>query len=804
MLLATGFVVGCRTAGADWPSLPPEHLVASALVLTTACLLALRVRAPLGLLLALSGWLAGALHGRPTMEPLDIATLERRGVLEALARHPVHVRGELRGVLVTRAGPTSRHVEAELHVHELDTGRLRLPVRGRLTLRVPRERRTAAEAHRTVSAWVRLQPTRSLTNPGVEHRRPSTRPPSALVISPLLMKLDGRPRLVDRWRRGIDRHLRENVDDDTATAADWVRALVLGTRAALDPSDQRSLKRAGLAHVLAVSGLHVSLAALGVGGTVAWLCGGRRRPGLVAGVLAAWTLAMLAGSGVPVLRAAMITSLLGCAVLLRRPGSSRAALAVAALACSLLAPESTRTLGFELSFGATLGLCVLSGPLRRLLPRGRLVGWAGLRNALSWNLAATLATWPWLLGLGGMNAAAPVLNLLALPLVVGLTLLSLLLAVAGPVVPGLTTFGLAIVDALATALVTLGEAGGGGFHETAAPGSLVSWLHGTGLLVLAATADMRTRLLGWLALLTAPMILVASGTATPRWDARVVVLDVGQGSSALVEIARPSGRPWSLLVDGGGWPGSRLDVGERVVIPSLRALGVSELDVVVLSHADFDHRGGLPSVVRRCRPRALWLGPGPDADRKSLEPLVASARSVGTRVGLLAAGARLGPANPGTLGLEVAWPSRHPADRWGLSENDASVVLRLVDHEGRGLALLPGDIEREAELRLVNRARLRSPLLVLPHHGSRTSSSAELLAAVRPRLAVASAGRTRFGHPHAEVLERLARGNRATWVTAEHGAIVFELTRSGRGWLVDARALAGERRLLGLHADLKR
>ena len=240
------------------------------------------------------------------------------------------------------------------------------------------------------------------------------------------------------------------------------------------------------------------------------------------------------------------------------------------------------------------------------------------------------------------------------------------------------------------------------------------------------------------------------------------MLDVGQGDAVLVQ-----GREASVLVDGGVAVPERFDAGERVVVPALGALGVAALDLVVASHADLDHAGGLPAVLRALPVRRLWLPPG-GRDDPAFAALLEVANARGVAVEERAA--EDPPWRIGDLRIETLWPGRGASRR---SRNDASLVLRV--HVGGRIVLLPGDLELAGEQGLAA-AELRADLLKLGHHGSRTSSSRAFLRAVSPALAIVSAPRHgRFGMPHREVVERLA-AERIPWRwTGRDGALLVGL-----------------------------
>jgi competence protein ComEC len=256
-------------------------------------------------------------------------------------------------------------------------------------------------------------------------------------------------------------------------------------------------------------------------------------------------------------------------------------------------------------------------------------------------------------------------------------------------------------------------------------------------------------------------------------DVRVTFLDVGQGDAAVVE----GPRGFVALVDGGGAVDGGFDPGARVVEPYLRARGIGRIDLVVLSHPHPDHMNGLFRVLERFEVGALWTS-GDEGDNPQYARLLGLARRRGIRQPVPAAfehrGLELTPLGP-WMGDRIGAPP-------GLSVNDASLTVRL-HHAGRSI-LFAGDLEEDGEAELVGRAGLDLPVasevLKVPHHGSRTSSTPELLDTVRPGLAVASLGRqNRFQFPRPEVVARYrARGIRLLR-TDRCGAVTIGLRARG-------------------------
>ncbi|MEM8929827.1 MAG: DNA internalization-related competence protein ComEC/Rec2 [Acidobacteriota bacterium] len=540
------------------------------------------------------------------------------------------------------------------------------------------------------------------------------------------------------WRHLLDRAASELDGDGGAL----VRALVLGDRSQLPERWTRALRATGLAHVMAVSGLHVGL----FGGLVWWLTGGCRRPvrlTLVAIVLALQVVAV--GPRPAVLRAAIMGWMAIGALAMRRPPLALHTLTVAACGLLLFEPSWIHDRGFLLSISATAGL-ILGAP--RLVQR-----WSGwprwLAVGLSATVAAQLATWPWLLPWAPWWSPASLwLNLLAVPWLV-LTLVVSWLAVACGIVAriadGVGDLGVELTVPSRLVLDLLAER---------SPSTWILDVDGLSATLVAAAVTLvlwRPRwLVSW---------LLVGGLMVAGWrvhdrpkDPEVIALDVGQGDALVLRYGSAG-----ILVDGGGW--RRGDVGGRLV-EALAALGVYRLDAVVLTHPDTDHCRGLLDLAAYRRVHEVWTPPGWDATC-ALDLL--GRHDVRWRP--LWRGHRL---RAGPWRGEVLWP---PPGGRGQS-NGRSLVVRF--EVSRRRLLLTGDLEAAEERRLVaiDRHRLAADGLKIAHHGSKTSTSAQFLDAVSPRWALLSAGRSNpYGHPHASVLDRLAARRVTVWRTDRHGAI---------------------------------
>jgi competence protein ComEC len=422
-------------------------------------------------------------------------------------------------------------------------------------------------------------------------------------------------------------------------------------------------------------------------------------------------------------------------------------------------PASLFAPGAQLSFAAAAALSRSIGASAE--------GWRGrstrLLHASSTAILATapLAAWH----LGKVAWFGLLVNLVAVPLV-GLVLLPVALAAAllapwpaaGP-----------LVDAAAVGAAYLLTAADelAGVLPAAPPvrpaGVVVGVAFAIGLVAMRRP-ETRIRVLA-----SAAVILVLTLGPPARilpGVPRIVVFDVGQGDAILVQTGGSN-----LLIDGGSAVPGRFDRGRRIVVPALVALGVRRLDLVVATHGDLDHRGGLPAVLEALPSDQLWLPPGGRRD-PAFDGLLDTARSHGVKVEEAAAGdSWRGP--PGAQ-VKVLWPSRGFS---APSRNAGSLVLR-VDVNGQRV-LLPGDLPNAQEAVLLSHdTDMRADVLLLGHHGSRTSTSPAWLRAIEARIAIVSAPeRSRFGFPHAEVRDSVAEQGAALHWTGRDGAVLVRLDR---------------------------
>ncbi|HYW93231.1 MAG TPA: DNA internalization-related competence protein ComEC/Rec2 [Gammaproteobacteria bacterium] len=559
-----------------------------------------------------------------------------------------------------------------------------------------------------------------------------------------------------RLRSGIDRRLAAELPDDAASGV--IRALATGYRGAIRPSTWDLLTRTGTVHLVAISGLHVGL----VTALVLLLAGGlwslslratdrvpARRVAAPAAWLAAAGYALLAGFTIPTRRAlVMLTVGLGALWWRRRPDPLRT-LTGALFAVLALEPTAVLAPGLWLSFGAVAFI------LYGMVGRVRVPGRAGA--AVRVQLLVSAGLFPLtLLFFGRASWIAPVANLLMVPLF-GILVVPLVLAgvaLLGPwpfAARGLLHLAHGILAACWPLLASLGRIAGPGL-QLAPLSPARACLAALGAALLLTPRGAPGRLAGAVIAVAACWPQVS---APPAGVARVAVLDVGQGLATVVRTRRHV-----LVYDTGPDFASGGSAGAAVIAPYLRALGVTRIDRVIVSHSDRDHAGGLHDLRRAFPVGDVEMGGG----------------------GHLADGARRCLAGQHWRWDGIRFAILHPAPGSHLRGNDASCVLHVAGH-GESM-LLTGDLERAGERELASRAsgRLRADVLQVPHHGSRTSSTPAFLRLVDPVAAVVSAGwGNRYNLPSGQVLARYAERHVPVFNTARDGALLWHIGGRGPG-----------------------
>ena len=558
-------------------------------------------------------------------------------------------------------------------------------------------------------------------------------------------------------------------------------ALILGDQRAITDSDWTLFNRTGIAHLVSISGLHITMIASLAGLLLGALW--RRSPWLLsraaaqtaavaAGLSAALLYALLAGWGVPAQRTVVMLATVGVAWIFHARIGAATSLALAAALVCMIDPWAVLASGFWLSFGAVAAIVwVVQGR-----PRASASTWLDfLHAAARVQIAVTLALIPaTVLLFHQLSIVSPLVNAVAIPLVSWVVTPLALIGAAFAVLPAPFSLVaepmLSAANAFFAVLATVLQWAASFSWATlpvATPPLLLIALAGIGVIWLLAPPGWPLRAIGAVALLPMFVWPALRAGADEVW---VTALDVGQGSALLIETDQ---RAW--LYDAGPRYSSDSDAGERVILPYLRHRGIGRLDGMIVSHLDNDHSGGAASVMR-----------GVTVDRV-ISSIASGHPALGARndVERCQSGMQW---SSGSLAFNVVHPA--PADYAAKRATNSMSCVILVTSDSIRL-LFTGDVPLADEAALLQREpALRANWLAVPHHGSRSSSSAPLLASLGATSAVAQAGyRNRFGHPHFEVVARYQAMMIEFFRTDHAGALQWRFARDGRSTVAAERAL---------------
>lgn len=615
--------------------------------------------------------------------------------------------------------------------------------------------------------------------------------------------------MVDRARAGLRDRLQQLLQGRRYGPV--IIALVMGDQGLIAQSDWTLFNRTGISHLVSISGLHITMIAalVAVAAGAVWRRSSRllalapvQTVRALAGVFGGLAYCLLAGWGVPAQRTFAMLATVAGALLLRMRLSPAAILAGAAAAVCCWDPWAVTSTGFWLSFGAVASIflaChgrILQSP-EAVRPdatpaprarRTRLIAWRAslgglLREGARVQAAVTIGLVPLTLALfQQVSLISPLANAIAIPLVsylvtplallgalVGCLGPSLLLAAQGMLHVSEALFGL--LAGILNGLVQLPYA----WAAFPAPPAWAVAVACVGIAWLLAPAGWPVRWAGAAWLVPAFVMPPERPDSGALW---LTALDVGQGMALVLEAAGKT-----LVFDTGPRVSEDADAGARVIVPYLRARGIGRIDLLVVSHMDSDHSGGTQSVVDAIRVERVLTSIDVELPMLQRAPQVQRCE----------AGQH---ATIGALQVSVLNPPAAQYDRPRASTNSKSCVI--LAQLGATRVLLTGDVPAREEAGMVATfgAALPAQLMVAPHHGSKTSSSPEFIDAVHPRWVSVQAGyRSRFGHPHPEVLARYERrgaqvvrsdwSGAARWRFGPEGTAVLEQWRldHGRYWL---------------------
>jgi competence protein ComEC len=569
-------------------------------------------------------------------------------------------------------------------------------------------------------------------------------------------------------RRALARWVAPHDPVSAAIAA----AVLIGDRTGLPDETRDALQAAGTYHVIAISGGNIAIVAAASCGLLA-LAGIRGRLAAVLTIAVLLAFATVVTAGPSVWRATLMAIAYFAARALDHRPPVWQAVALAAAGILVIRPLDVGDPGFVLTFGATTALVEGARRGAALLPRARGLSW--IAATLLGSAAVEVALVPVSASaFSRVTSAGLLLNVLAVP-AMGVVQIAAIVVTCADSVTWLAGAAGWMAHVAASALVSSARL------VTAAPWlaarvpppgiALVLLYYGALMVVLTARGRLRTA--SAVALL-ATLILIVTGTDLTRIVGRdrsapsltLTIFDVGQGESMLLETGSHA-----LLIDTGGAPfGGSLDIGRRVLAPALWARGLRSLDSLLVTHGDPDHLGGAIAITDGFRPRQIWEGIRVQR-HEAMQALVNEAARLQIPVTPLRSGRAWGE---NAFHVRVLHPAEPDWERRRV-RNDDSVVLEVV--YGDVALLLTGDISADVEraiVPLLTPAKTR--ILKVAHHGSRTSSSSELLETWRPQIAIISCGRgNRFGHPAAEVLRRLESIAATVYRTDLEGQITVEI-----------------------------
>jgi competence protein ComEC len=528
-----------------------------------------------------------------------------------------------------------------------------------------------------------------------------------------------------------------------------LQGLSVGLRGSIDPRLRQAFVDSGTAHLIAISGTHVTAFAV----VVLWLSRraygwmatpslSARWPAWQAGLVLAMTgtYGLLAGASLPTVRT---VGMVACALLLRvlrRHAGAVDVLASCALVLAAGDPLGVTSAGFWLSFAAVAALIgLLDTPAG---PGAALRRFARAQAAVSFVLMPVLVA-----AFGGIPLLGPLANAVAIPvfsfILLPATLFGTVLLATAPRLAEAFWGGLAVqLDRCWPWLERLSSLPGAVLRPPASP----AWLLSAALVVSLAAVAIPSRILRWLAAVLLAVLVARPGTAPARGGFELVLLDVGQGLAAVVRTARRT-----LVFDTGPRWRSGGAAAALTLVPYLRSAGVVTVDTVVVSHADADHAGGLPTLAEAFRPR--WVIGDPGGAGPADEPCVAERRWSWDGVD-----------------FEILHPPA--AGRW--SGNDGSCALKVTGVNGS--VLLLADPEGPAERAMLGRTGVGADAVLVPHHGSRSSSSPEFVGATGAAWALVSSGfGNRWGMPRPEVVARWREAGAAVLDTAQDGALRLQV-----------------------------
>ena len=614
--------------------------------------------------------------------------------------------------------------------------------RWQLTLRLKQPHGTSNPYAFDFEAWA-LE--RNLRAVGYVHNKGDNRRIDEHVMAPAYF--------IERLREKIRGHFQQVLG--TAPYVGVLSALAIGDQGSIPAAQWQVFTRTGVNHLMSISGLHITMLA-GMGfALVYWLWRRSifltlrlpaRKAAAAAGLLVAVGYALISGYGVPAQRTVYMLGTVAAALWLSRNIAPSQLLAVALMVVLLLDPWAVISPGFWLSFGAIALIFYITAN------RLRTGHWLHEYGRVQWAMSIGLIP-PLLAMFQQVSLVSPLANAFAIPMV---SIVVVPLTLLGAVLPFDWLLQLAhyAMSLSMLALEWLSELPVAVWTQHAPPfWSIVVGM--LGVLWILLPRGFPSRWLG--AILLLPMFLIQPAVPVPG-SLRLTIFDVGQGLAVAAQTSNHA-----LLYDSGPSFNSEANSGNRILVPSMKGIGIAKLDKLILTHNDSDHTGGALSVMQ-AMPVTMLSSSLPD-DSPILLQAGLSHRCLDGQSWVWDG-----------VHFELLHPALTSYTDEKIKDNDRGCVLRIST--GQNSVLLSADIEKKSERRLLelHADKLNATMLIVPHHGSKTSSTPEFVAAVNPRYAVFTSGyRNSFGHPKAEVIERYRAVGSELLRSDEDGAILVEM-----------------------------
>ncbi|MBM7583161.1 competence protein ComEC [Caldicoprobacter guelmensis] len=558
-----------------------------------------------------------------------------------------------------------------------------------------------------------------------------------------------------------------------------VKTMLLGQKWLLPSEIQQDFQVTGLSHVLAISGLHVGFIAAALSSIAGLLCLTKRQAFIFQVCLLCLYCAMVGAAPSVVRAVVMAVLLLGAKAVGREPDMFNN-LFLAAFLILLFRPLDLFDVGFQLSFGAVVGIILFAERFKKWLRF--LPGWMGAGVAVT--LSAQIGVWPIIAYyFNNFSIVALIANLFLVPLSGIIILIGFALMVGALLVPGIGVFVGPVLKFLCFLLVKGNEiftAIPWAFIRVVSPSLLFMMCYYLAVWFLSPEKPgwMKQPLL-WCGAMAIMLLLVGMLTPLVDNDLEVVFLDVGQGDC--IYIRTPDEK--HILIDGGGksedYTGT-FDVGEDIVVPFLLKNGVGDLDLVVMSHAHDDHIGGLIAVLENISVKAFMeYPPGEKSDNYIRLKELVREKGIKNVYAYSGLSYKVGK----DVRLDVVYPDaegKQPEALFERGDNNRSLVVLLRYRDAA--VLFTGDIEADVEKYLTMKWNMPIDILKVAHHGSNTSSTHEWLEVLKPKLAVIQVGKNAFGHPHPDVIQRLEDRGIRVLRNDFHGAVIASY--KGTKWRV--------------------